>query len=547
MSAQVQSGLSRQRPTPLLSMEGLKVGFRAGHGLREVVHGVSLALREAEFAALVGESGSGKTLTARSISRLLPAGCVLSQGRVLFEGEDLVTASEARMRALRGKGFGMVFQDPLAGLNPLHRVGRQIHEALAAHDVCPEKERENRVRELLDLVALREHERVLRSFPHELSGGQRQRVLLTMALANNPRLLVADEPTTALDAQVQLDILRLMESLRERLGMAILLVTHDLALVRRFADTVHVMRKGRVVERGPTRAVFARQRHPYTRSLLEIPAFDEKADIDKNEVVLDVRDLNVVFRGKKRLFGKKGQEFTAVRDVSFTLCRNECLGLVGESGSGKTSLGMAILRLVPSSGAVSFLGNDMQALDAESLRALRPRMQVVFQDPFSSLNPRMNLEELVCEGVEAHAKGGLSRGERRELATSALEDVDLDPRWVSRYPRELSGGQRQRVAIARALVMKPDLLVLDEPTSSLDRNLQFQILELLARVQAERRMACLFITHDLRLVRGFCHNVLVLKDGVCVEKNTARAIFEHPASACARSLVEAFAAQPETT
>lgn len=521
------------------------MGFRTGHGLHEVVHGVNLSLAEGEFAALVGESGSGKTLTARSIPRLLPAGCVLSGGKVLFAGEDLMTVSEARMRALRGEGFGMVFQDPLAGLNPLHRVGRQIHEALAAHAVCPEREREERVRELLDLVALREHERILRSYPHELSGGQRQRVLLTMALANNPRLLVADEPTTALDAQVQLEILRLMENLRERLGMAILLVTHDLAQVRRFADTVHVMRKGRIVEHGSTREVFANQRHPYTRSLLEIPTFAEKAAIDGNDVVLDVKNLSVVFQGKKGLFGKKAREFRAVSDVSFSLCRNECLGLVGESGSGKTSLGMAVLRLVPSRGVVNFLGKDMQELSPKSLRALRPRMQVVFQDPFSSLNPRMNLEELVCEGVEAHAEKGLSSAERRDLATSALEDVEMDPRWIARYPRELSGGQRQRVAIARALVMKPDLLVLDEPTSSLDRNLQFQILELLSRVQAERRMACLFITHDLRLVRSFCHNVMVLKDGVCVEKNTARAIFENPASACARSLVEAFAADRE--
>lgn len=522
-----------------LEIEDLHVRFRGPEGVREAVRGVSLAIGQGEMAALVGESGSGKTLTARSIVRLLPPDAEIPQGAVRLDGENLLAATEERMRSLRGRVLGMVFQDPLAGLNPLHRAGRQIDEVLRVHSGLSADGRRARVAELLEMVSLPAGERIIRAFPHELSGGQRQRVMLAMALACSPRLLVADEPTTALDALVQTGILRLIDELRRRLGMAVLLVTHDLGIARRFAGRVHVMQDGRVVESGSAAKLFAAPAHPCTRRLLEVPDCRTVPLRGPRERLLELDKLTVSFARGRGLFGRPRGAFRAVDRVSLALDRGECLGVAGESGSGKSTLALAVLGLISSEGGLRFLGRDPRALKPEALRALRRYMQVVFQDPFSSLSPRMTLADIVTEGVEAHAGRRLGRTEKADIAAAALAEVELDPAWGGRYPHELSGGQRQRAAIARALAVQPDLLVLDEPTSSLDRSLQFQILRLLAGRLAARGMACLFITHDLRLARGFCHRVLILQNGRCVEQGETEALLAGPRTPYARALVRA--------
>ena len=521
----------------VLALKDLRVRFRSGRGARDVVRGVSLTLRQGEIAALVGESGSGKTLTARCVPRLLPFGAEIASGSVRFAGEELLTASPERMRQLRGKAMGIVFQDPLAGLNPLHRVGDQITEALRAHARCEGGWLRRRLEELLEMTALNDTTRISHAFPHQLSGGQRQRALLAAALAGNPRLLIADEPTTALDAAVQMDILKLIDDLRRKLGMAVLIVTHDLAVVRRFADSVHVMQAGRLVEEAPTQELFAAPRHPYTRLLLEVPDYAAPPVIEPRRRVLEARNLCVSFALQKTLFGRVRRSLKAVNDVSLTLDKGQCLGVVGESGSGKSTLGLALLRLVDSQGTLRFDGQDMRKLSSRALRTLRRRMQIVFQDPFSSLNPRLTLADLIVEGVAAHRP--LARSEKEDMAAQALREVELPPGWGARYPHELSGGQRQRVAIARALILKPQLLILDEPTSSLDRNLQFQILRLLAERQAAHHTACVFITHDLRPARRFCHNIMVLREGRCVEYAPTEELFGNPRHAYTKLLLRA--------
>ncbi|CAK7021735.1 MAG: Vitamin B12 import ATP-binding protein BtuD [Desulfovibrio sp.] len=528
----------------LLDVHGLSVAF-AGAGMRQhgasrdrrVVHDVSFMVERGQCVALVGESGAGKTLTSRSIVRLLPRGAFIQSGKILYEGVDIAALPEKDVAALRGKKIGMVFQDPLAALNPLHRVGDQVAECLRVHKGLTDRQLRARVMDLFDLVRLDRPEERYRAYPHELSGGQRQRIMLALAAANDPDLLIADEPTTALDATVQQAILRLLGDLRRELGMSLLLISHDLGMVRRFADTVHVMRHGRILESSST--LFANPEHEYTRTLLRAGGNDWAQPVLSEEAgpVLTVKDLCVRFpRHKTRLFQRKPSPFTALEGVDLVLRPGECLGIVGESGSGKSTLAMAVLRLIASSGSISFMGQDIQRLNHAEMAPLRSRIQVVFQNPFLSLNPRMCVRDLVEEGLRVH---GFQADQCAARVNEVLVDVGLTPAYAERFPHELSGGERQRVAIARSLALRPEVLLLDEPTSSLDRALQFQIIDLLRGLQARYGMAFIYISHDLALVKGFCQRVLVLHKGQCVEQGNVREVFAAPQSAHLQALLEA--------
>lgn len=506
-----------------------------------VVRDVSFTVDRGQCVALVGESGAGKTLTSRSIVRLLPRGAYIQSGQILFDGADIAALPEKAVVALRGKKIGMIFQDPLAALNPLHRVGDQVAECLRVHKGLTETQLRSRVLDLFDLVQLDRPAERYRAYPHELSGGQRQRIMLALAAANDPDLLIADEPTTALDATVQQAILLLLADLRKELGVSLLLISHDLAMVRRFADTVHVMRHGRILE--SSSSLFTNPQHEYTHSLLRAGSEDWARPVPSNQVepVLTVKDLHVGFpRSKTRLFQRKPEPFTALDGVDFTLWPGECLGIVGESGSGKSTLALAVLRLIASRGHINFKGRDIQHLSHAEMAPLRSKIQVVLQNPFLSLNPRMCVRELVEEGLRVHA---LPAEQRDGRVHEALTDLGLSPAYAQRFPHELSGGERQRVAIARALALRPEVLLLDEPTSSLDRALQFQIIDLLRDLQARYGMAFIYISHDLALVKGFCQRVLVLDKGKCVEQGAVREIFAAPQSRQLRALLEA--AMPE--
>lgn len=534
--------------TPLLALRGLRMDFGTGAAARNVLHGVDLTLERGRVAALVGASGSGKSLTARALLGLLPPGAHVTGGTALYharkadhEPTDLLRAGEARLQALRGRHIGIIFQDPLSSLNPLHTIERQLTEPLALHRGMRGPSARVRALELLELVRLDAPESRLRAFPHQLSGGQRQRVALAMALANEPDLLIADEPTTALDTTVQVEILRLLDDLRARMGMAVLIVSHDLGVVRSFADTIHVMDEGRVVEAAPVAALFRAPTHPVTRSLLgaEGPASPAPLPPCTNEAhsLLHADGVSVAFASRGGLFRRGGHPARVLNDVSFRLRRGECMGVVGESGSGKSTLALAVLRLLASEGRIVLDGSPLHGLPPARLRPLRKRMQAVFQDPFASLSPRMTVGESIAEGLAVH--GVAHARDRRRLALASLEEVGLGSDFIDRYPGELSGGQCQRVAIARALALKPDLLLLDEPTSSLDRALQFQIVALLRNLQQRHGMACLFITHDLSLVRSFCHRMLVLRAGRVVEQGPTTFLFENPASDEMRALLDA--------
>ncbi len=504
---------------------------------RTVVRDVSFSVEKGQCVALVGESGAGKTLTSRSIVRLLPGGARITQGRILFKGEEVASLPEKAVMALRGRKIGMVFQDPLAALNPLHHVGDQVAECLRAHEKLREEQVRSRVLDLFDLVRLDHAAERYRAYPHELSGGQRQRIMLALAVANKPDLLIADEPTTALDATVQQAILELLHDMRAELGMSLLLVSHDLGMVRRFADTVHVMRHGEIVE--SSSSLFADPRHEYTRALLHTGNRQWAEDVPRHNdrPILEVRGLSVDFsRPKTRLFQRPQPPFTALDNVSFALHQGECLGIVGESGSGKSSLALAVLRLVASRGGIRFMDREIQNLTHAEMAPLRAGIQVVFQNPYLSLNPRMCVQDIVDEGLRVHAPQARDRPQR---VLEALRDVGLSPAYASRFPHELSGGERQRVAIARALVLRPKILLLDEPTSSLDRALQFQIIELLRALQQRYGMSLIFISHDLTLVKGFCQRVLVLDKGKCVEQGPVREAFCQPGSAKLRELLKA--------
>ncbi|WP_336809936.1 ABC transporter ATP-binding protein [Bosea sp. MMO-172] len=525
---------------PLLSVEDLSVAFRQGGRETLAVDHVSFSIAKGETLALVGESGSGKSVSALSILKLLnyPAAHHPS-GKVLFNGQDLIAADEDAMRKVRGNDITMVFQEPMTSLNPLHTIERQIGEILELHKGLRGEKARARTLELLDLVGIRDAASRLDAYPHQLSGGQRQRVMIAMALANEPELLIADEPTTALDVTVQAQILKLLKELQARLGMAMLFITHDLGIVRRIADRVCVMLKGKVVEHGPVAEIFANPQHDYTRRLLAAEPKGRPAPVPADAAtLLEAGPVKVWFPIKSGLMRRVSGHVKAVDGISVKVREGETLGVVGESGSGKTTLGLAILRLIASEGPIVFLGDRIDGLSSKQVRPKRKNLQVVFQDPYGSLSPRMSVAEIVAEGL-AIQQPDLSYQRQREIVAQALADVGLDPAAMDRYPHEFSGGQRQRMAIARAMALDPKFVVLDEPTSALDMSVQAQIVELLRGLQAKRKLGYLFISHDLKVVRALSHRVVVMQNGKVVEEGPAEAIFAQPREAYTQALLAA--------
>ena len=519
----------------LLAVENLAVAFRS----RRVVDGVSFTLDRGETLALVGESGSGKSLTALSLLQLLPPGAANPAGSIRLDGEEMIGAPAAVLHRARGGIAGMVFQEPMTSLNPLHRIGRQVAEAVTLHRRLPRAALRERVTEVLAQAGFSDAEHRLGAFPHELSGGQRQRVMIAMALANDPALLIADEPTTALDVTIQAQILDLLAGLRATRKLALLLITHDLSIVRRYADRVCVMQAGKVVEAGPVAQVFAAPAHPYTRALLGAVPKGHAAPLAPDAApLLQADSISVGFTLSRGLLRRGRRMLHAVDRVSLSVREGETVGLVGESGSGKTTLGFSLLRMQACTGRIGFAGQDLATLDRRALRRLRAEMQVVFQDPFGSLSPRLTVGDIVAEGLGVH-EPGLSRAERNARVAAELEEVGLGAEAIGRFPHEFSGGQRQRIAIARAMVLRPRFVVLDEPTSALDMSVQAQIVALLRRLQRDHGIAYLFISHDLKVVRALAHRIVVLRQGEVVEEGETEAVCSRPAHPYTRALMAA--------
>jgi microcin C transport system ATP-binding protein len=526
--------------TPLLSVQDLSVAFRQGGKDTLAVDRVSFHVNPGETVALVGESGSGKSVSALSVLKLLPyPSAHHPSGKVLFKGRDLMALSEDEMRSVRGDDITMVFQEPMTSLNPLHTIERQVGEILKLHRGLNDRDARARTLELLDLVGIREAANRLDAYPHQLSGGQRQRVMIAMALANEPDLFIADEPTTALDVTVQAQILKLLADLKSRLNMAMLFITHDLGIVRKIADRVCVMWKGRIVEHGPVEEVFANPQHPYTQRLLAAEPKGRANPVRETApTVVEAGPLKVWFPIKRGFLQRTAGHVKAVDGVSIRVRVGETVGVVGESGSGKTTLGLAILRLISSEGPVVFLGKRLDGLRSGEIRPMRKNLQVVFQDPFGSLSPRLSVAEIVEEGLLVQERG-LSYGERRDVVARALHDVGLDPATMDRYPHEFSGGQRQRIAIARSMALEPRFVMLDEPTSALDMSVQAQIVELLRDLQRRRNLAYMFISHDLKVVRALANHVIVMQNGRVVEEGPAERIFAEPQTDYTRALFAA--------
>ncbi|GAB4360222.1 MAG: ABC transporter ATP-binding protein [Gammaproteobacteria bacterium] len=524
----------------LLQIRDLAVTFDTPGGVVEAVRGVSFDIGKGETVALVGESGSGKSVTALSILQLLPYPLAKHpSGSIRLEGSEIMGADPSLLREIRGDRIGMIFQEPMTSLNPLHTVEKQIGETLQLHRGLTPKQARARILELLDLVGLGNVEQRLGAYPHQLSGGQRQRVMIAMALANEPDLLIADEPTTALDVTIQAQILKLLKDLQHRMNMALLLITHDLGIVRKVADRVCVMQNGEIVESARKEKLFSAPQHPYTRHLLAAePRGRPQARPADAAEILRASDIRVWFPIKRGVLKRTKDYVKAVNGISFTLKEGHTLGVVGESGSGKTTLGMAILRLQSSEGSIVYDGRELQGLKSKTLRPLRREIQVVFQDPFGSLSPRMSVGQIVGEGLKVH---GLAREpeQREAMIAEALSEVGLDPESRHRYPHEFSGGQRQRIAIARAMVLKPRLVILDEPTSALDMSVQAQIVDLLRDLQQRHRLAYMFISHDLKVVRALSDDVIVMQDGRVVEQGRSGQIFESPRHPYTRALMAA--------
>ena len=522
----------------LLDVRDLSVSFRQGGKKTVAVDNVSFSIERGKTLALVGESGSGKSISALSIVRLLPPGANYS-GHAYFAGQNMLSIDDETLRSIRGARITMVFQEPMTSLNPLHTIEYQISEILELHGMKVDAQRRERVIELLREVGIPNPANRLGAYPHQLSGGQRQRVMIAMALANKPDLLIADEPTTALDVTVQAQIIALLERLQQTYGMAILFITHDLGLVRRFADHVCVMQKGKIVEKGSVSTVFNAPQHPYTQSLLSAePKGAPLEDDPQAPVVVSTDNLRVWFPIKRGFMRRTVDHVKAVDGVSLKIREGSTVGVVGESGSGKTTLALAILRLIRSDGPIVFLGNPINQLSISQMRPLRRDMQIVFQDPYGSLSPRMSVGEIVAEGLTVQ-RPELNLDQRRDIVAKALTETGLDPSTMDRYPHEFSGGQRQRIAIARAIVLEPKFIVLDEPTSALDMSVQVQIIDLLRDLQRRMSLAYLFISHDLRVVKALAAYLIVMRNGQVVEEGPAREIFEHPQQEYTKALFAA--------
>ncbi len=521
----------------VLEVRNLSVGFRQDGAVTAAVAGVSFNVQKGETVALVGESGSGKSVTALSTVSLLPDSAEIS-GSVLYEGAEMVGANEDELRRVRGNDISFIFQEPMTSLNPLHTLEKQLAESIRLHQGLEGAAVRTRILELLDQVGIIDPESRLSAYPHQLSGGQRQRVMIAMALANGPELLIADEPTTALDVTIQAQILELLADLKDRLGMSMLFITHDLGIVRKFADRVCVMKDGEIVERGSTAEIFDNPQHAYTQTLLSAESTGVPDPVPHgSEVVAETDALRIWFPIQRGLLKRTVGYVKAVNAATLSVRAGETVGIVGESGSGKTTLALAIMRLISSKGPVSFLGRNIQGLRSREMRPLRADMQIVFQDPYGSLSPRMTAEEIISEGLTIHE---VDKGrDRREMVAEIMDEVGLDPGTMHRYPHEFSGGQRQRIAIARAMILRPKLVVLDEPTSALDMTVQVQIVDLLRELQKKYGLAYLFISHDLKVVRALSHKVIVMKRGDVVEQGDAAQIFDNPQTDYTRELMAA--------
>ncbi|MFO7772148.1 MAG: ABC transporter ATP-binding protein [Roseovarius gahaiensis] len=521
----------------LLTVKDLTVGFKQDGQIVPAVHGVSFTVDQGETVALVGESGSGKSVTALSTVSLL-GGSAQVAGSVTYDGQEMIGASDKRLRKVRGNDISFIFQEPMTSLNPLHTLEKQITESLELHQGLTGDEARARIVELLERVGIHDAESRLTAYPHQLSGGQRQRVMIAMALANKPDILIADEPTTALDVTIQAQILELLNELKRDEGMGLLFITHDLNVVQRIADKVCVMKEGRIVEAGPTAQIFANPQHDYTRTLLAArPSGQPRSVPDNPRELVRTDGLRVWFPIQKGFLRRTVGHVKAVNDASIGVSAGETLGIVGESGSGKTTLALAIMRLIQSEGGITFDGEDVHGWSTRQLRKRRRDMQIVFQDPFGSLSPRMTCEQIIAEGLGVHGNPGGRK--ERDLVAEVMEEVDLNPATMDRYPHEFSGGQRQRIAIARAMILRPKMVVLDEPTSALDMTVQVQIVDLLRRLQVKYGLAYLFISHDLAVVRAMSHRVVVMKQGDIVEYGSAEDLFERPQTEYAKTLLQA--------
>ena len=523
---------------PLLAIDNLSIAFRQQGETQTVVHNLSLEVAVGETLALVGESGSGKSISALSVLRLLPTPpASYPSGDIRFHGQSLLHADEATLRGVRGNRIAMIFQEPMVSLNPLHTLEKQLYEVLSLHRGMRKQAARGEILDCLERVGIRQAPRRLADYPHQLSGGERQRVMIAMALLTRPELLIADEPTTALDVSVQAQILQLLRELKQELNMGLLFITHNLSIVRQLADRVAVMQNGRCVEHNDCRALFSAPAHPYTQRLLDSEPDGEPVPLAADApVLLQADDLKVAFPVRKGILRRVVDHHRVVNSLSFQLRAGETLGLVGESGSGKSTTGLALLRLIPSGGKITFAGQPIQGRNRRQLLPLRRQMQVVFQDPNSSLNPRLTAQQIIEEGLRVH-QPTLTAAEREQSVILAMQEVGLDPSSRQRYPAAFSGGQRQRIAIARALIVKPQLIVLDEPTSSLDKTVQAQILNLLKALQRKHQLAYIFISHDLGVVRALCHQVMVLRQGEVVEQGECKSVFSAPRHEYTRQLL----------